>query len=141
MSACSRSPTSFVFQYLFALLAPVIDFVLLWTMATSLYEYSMRPGQGVPATLITVGAYWLYFQALEIATSALAIWMDRRRGMLRLLPLLVLQRFCYRQLLYLTALRVAVAALKGRMQVWNKLGRTGTALGMSGARAAPSRAT
>lgn len=134
-------PNIIVFQFLFALLAPVIDFVLLWTIAVSLYEYSMRPGEGVPATLVTVGAYWLYFQVLEIATSALAIWMDRRRSMLRLLPLLVLQRFCYRQLLYLTAVRVAVAALKGRMQGWNKLNRTGSALGVSGPRAAQPRAT
>ena len=45
--------------------------------------------------------------------------------MWRLLPLLVLQRFCYRQLLYVTALRAALAALKGHMLGWNKLIRTG----------------
>jgi peptidoglycan-N-acetylglucosamine deacetylase len=42
--------------------------------------------------------------------------IDRRRAIWRLLPLL--QRFCYRQLLYLCAVRVAFAALKGRLQGW-----------------------
>jgi hypothetical protein len=51
--------------------------------------------------------------------------IDRRRAIWRLLPLLLLQRFCYRQLLYLCAVRVAFAALKGRLQGWNKLARTG----------------
>ena len=42
--------------------------------------------------------------------------IDRKRAIWRLLPLLLLQRFCYRQLLYLCAVRVAFAALKGRLQ-------------------------
>jgi hypothetical protein len=49
--------------------------------------------------------------------------------MWHLLPLLVVQRFCYRQLLYITALRAALAALKGRMLGWNKLIRTGRVVG------------
>jgi cellulose synthase/poly-beta-1,6-N-acetylglucosamine synthase-like glycosyltransferase len=121
-------PNILVFQFIFALLAPVIDFVLLWTIVTGLNRYAMSPEEGIPPTLIAVCAYWVYFQVLEIATSALAIGLDRKPGMLRLVPLLLLQRFCYRQLLYVTAVRVAVAALQGRMLGWNKLGRTGSAV-------------
>ena len=51
--------------------------------------------------------------------------MERRYELWRLLPLLFLQRFCYRQLLYVTAIRVAAAALKGRMLGWGTLTRTG----------------
>jgi hypothetical protein len=85
----------------------------------------MHPEDGIPATVMTVGAYWVYFQTLEIATSALAMSMERRHNLWRLLPLLFLQRFCYRQLLYVTAVRVAAAALKGRMLGWGTLVRTG----------------
>jgi hypothetical protein len=74
-----------------------------------------------------VAAYWAYFQVLEVATSAMAIAMERRYHLWRLLPLLFLQRFCYRQLLYVTAIRVAAAALKGRMLGWGSLVRTGRA--------------
>ena len=125
-------PNIVVFQFFFALLAPIIDLVLLWTILGAIYEYGMRPNEGVPSTLLVVGTYWLYFQVLEIATSALAIGLDRKPAMLRLLPLLLLQRFCYRQLLYVTAVRVAIAALQGRMLGWNKLKRTGSALRLPG---------
>ena len=85
----------------------------------------MYPEAGLPPTLLTVGAFWVYFQLLEVVTSALALTMERRYHLWRLLPLLFLQRFCYRQLLYVTAVRVAGAALKGRMLGWGKLVRTG----------------
>jgi cellulose synthase/poly-beta-1,6-N-acetylglucosamine synthase-like glycosyltransferase len=130
-------PNIIVFQFIFALLAPIIDFVLAWTIVTALHDHTIRPGEGVPATLVTVGAFWLYFQTLEVATSVLAIGLDRKPAMLRLLPLLLLQRFCYRQLFYFTAVRVAVAALQGRMLGWNKLKRTGSALMTPGQRAQP----
>ena len=80
----------------------------------------------LPPALVTVGTYWAYFQLLEIATAAVAIVIDRKPGAWRLLPLLLVQRFCYRQLLYVIAIRVAIAALKGRMMGWNKLMRTGS---------------
>jgi len=58
-------------------------------------------------------------------TAGLAMSIERRHNLWRLLPLVLLQRFCYRQLLYVTALQVAAAALKGRMLGWRKLARTG----------------
>jgi peptidoglycan-N-acetylglucosamine deacetylase len=42
-----------------------------------------------------------------------------------LLPLILLQRFCYRQLLYVVAIRSIAAAVKGRIVGWGKLARTG----------------
>ena len=49
----------------------------------------------------------------------------RERKKYWLLPLVVVQRFCYRQLLYWIAIRVAFSALKGRLISWGKLARTG----------------
>jgi cellulose synthase/poly-beta-1,6-N-acetylglucosamine synthase-like glycosyltransferase/peptidoglycan/xylan/chitin deacetylase (PgdA/CDA1 family) len=120
-------PNVIVFQFLFTLLAPVIDLALLLSVIAGLSSYASQPEAGLPASLVTVCAYWTYFQLLEAMTSGLAISMERRRRLWRLLPLVVLQRFCYRQLLYVTAVRVAAAALKGRMLGWAKLARTGTA--------------
>jgi peptidoglycan-N-acetylglucosamine deacetylase len=118
-------PNIVLFQFLFTLAAPIIDLVLVWGMVSALANYMLQPETGLPPTLWTVAAYWAYFQLLEVATSALAIAMERRYHFWRLLPLLFLQRFCYRQLLYVTAVRVAAAALKGRMLGWGKLARTG----------------
>jgi cellulose synthase/poly-beta-1,6-N-acetylglucosamine synthase-like glycosyltransferase/peptidoglycan/xylan/chitin deacetylase (PgdA/CDA1 family)/spore germination protein YaaH len=118
-------PNIVIFQFLFTLIAPVIDVMLLWSLVAGIREYGMRPHEGIPPIIWTVGAYWLVFQALETSAAALAMLIDRKRAIWRLLPLLLLQRFCYRQLLYLCAVRVAFAALKGRLQGWNKLARTG----------------
>jgi len=99
--------------------------MLLWILIAGIMEYGMRPHEGVPPIISTVGTYWVVFQVLETGAAAFAMFLDRKRAIWRLLPLLLLQRFCYRQLLYLCAVRVAFAALKGRLQGWNKLTRTG----------------
>ncbi len=121
-------PNIFIFQFLFTLIAPVIDFVLLWSLVSALAGYWANPDAGIPVTAVSVASYWGYFQVLETAAAALAIWIDGRREAWRLLPLIVVQRFCYRQLLYITAMRVAAVALKGQMLGWGKLMRTGRAM-------------
>ncbi len=120
-------PNIIVFQFFFTLVAPIVDIMFLWAILTGFSEFAMRPLEGVPASLVTVGTYWAYFQLVELGTGAFAVCIERKLNVLRLVPLLLLQRFCYRQLLYATAVRVAVAALKGRVLGWNKLIRTGTA--------------
>jgi cellulose synthase/poly-beta-1,6-N-acetylglucosamine synthase-like glycosyltransferase len=125
-------PNIIVFQFVFTLIAPAMDMMVAWSLISAINNYVSGPPEAVflsPA-LHTVAAYWLYFQVLELVTAALAIALERKsRNIWRLLPLLVLQRFCYRQLLYVTALRAALAALKGHMLGWNKLIRTGRVVG------------
>jgi hypothetical protein len=119
-------PNVFVFQFLFTLLAPLIDLVLVGAIVAAIHEYATGLNDGIPQNLVLVLLYWAYFQVLEVATGILAISIDRRRDVWGLMPLLLIQRFYYRQLLYYTAVRVAFAACKGRMQYWGKLARTGT---------------
>jgi cellulose synthase/poly-beta-1,6-N-acetylglucosamine synthase-like glycosyltransferase/peptidoglycan/xylan/chitin deacetylase (PgdA/CDA1 family)/spore germination protein YaaH len=118
-------PNVIVFQFLFTLIAPVMDLMLVWTAVAAVNSYTLQIDGTASSTLWTVATYWLYFQLIELAGSALAIALEGRRYLWRLLPLVLIQRFCYRQLLYVTAIRVAVAALKGRMLGWDKLMRTG----------------
>src|SRR5262249_30295050 len=127
-------PNIIVFQFVFTLIAPAMDLMLLWSLISGLNNYVMAPPDAVfPPALLRVAAYWAYFQCLEVATAALAISIEKNcRGMWRVLPLLILQRFCYRQLLYVTALRATAAALKGRMLGWNKLIRSGRVLSQFG---------
>ena len=44
-------------------------------------------------------------------------------------PLLLAQRFVYRQLMYGVVIRSLVAALRGRMVGWGKLERSGSVIG------------
>ena len=127
-------PNILVFQILFTLFAPIMDVMMIASLGSAFNTHLMFPDEGTPESLITVGTYWLYFQGLEIATAVIAISLEQPHCRLwSALPLLVLQRFFYRQLLYVTAVRVAMVALKGRMVGWGKLLRTGNAIAATGA--------
>ena len=66
-------PNIIIFQFLFTLLAPLIDLVLLWTILVAFRDLIMHPNDGVPQALVTVATYWAYFQLLELGTAAVAI--------------------------------------------------------------------
>jgi cellulose synthase/poly-beta-1,6-N-acetylglucosamine synthase-like glycosyltransferase len=111
-------PNIFIFQFLFTLISPIIDLMLLSTVVSGVVSYSMHPLQPVPSSLTTVATFWIFFQTVELLTSAVALKLARQKGIWRLLPLLLIQRFCYRQLLYVAAVRVAVTAIKGNIVGW-----------------------
>jgi peptidoglycan-N-acetylglucosamine deacetylase len=77
-------------------------------------------------TLAVIGAYWLMFQTIDVLSAIYAIRLSGDRSHLPLVPLLILQRFTYRQILYFIAVRSLVAAFKGRFVGWGKLVRTGS---------------
>jgi peptidoglycan-N-acetylglucosamine deacetylase len=110
-------PNTFIFQFAFTLIAPVMDLSALYAV------FLMLIGSGPPDTLLPVIGYWLLFQLVDGAVAAVGIALNRRGW--RLLPLTFLQRFSYRQLLYVSALRALMAAVKGRFVGWGKLIRTG----------------
>src|SRR5690606_24842973 len=80
-------------------------------------------------TTQSVLVYWLVLQAIELAAAVLAFRLDRQDGHWRLLPLIVLQRFCYRQLISWVAIKATAAAIRGSLMGWGKLRRRG--LGIS----------
>ena len=118
-------PNIVVFQFLFTLMAPIVDIMMVWSLLSALATTNLDAAGGVPQSFQAVLAYWVFFQLIEVATAVLAIAIDRRDHIWRLLPLLLVQRFIYRQLLYIVAIRVTLAALKGTLQGWGKLNRTG----------------
>lgn len=118
-------PNVLVFQFLFTLMAPVVDMMLIWSMIAAFITMPLEASEGARPALQTVVTYWVLFQMVELLTVALAVYLDRRDAIWRLAPLLLVQKFVYRQLLYITAVRVAFTALKGTMQGWGKLNRTG----------------
>ena len=118
-------PNILIFQFLLTLTAPVADLMLVWSIFSSFTTAATSPEVTLGLSLGTVAIYWAGFQTIEIAAAALAIWLDERDRPWHLLGVLLLQRFCYRQLLYVTAIRVTIAAMKGTLQSWGKLNRTG----------------
>jgi cellulose synthase/poly-beta-1,6-N-acetylglucosamine synthase-like glycosyltransferase len=113
-------PNIFIFQIAFALLAPLFDGLLVYTVAM------LAIGSGQSQTLLMLATYWLFFQTIDIAGAAMGIAINGDRSAWRMLPLLLVQRFSYRQLLYVVTARAILAAVKGRFIGWGKLIRTGS---------------
>ena len=127
-------PNIIIFQFLFALISPVIDVYFAWSIYSGIRAYEMRPAEGIPADLTAVAAYWALFQILDVLTAAVAVSIDKAARVWRFLPLLLIQRFCYRQLLYFVAIKTVFAVVNGQMVGWGKLKRTNTvALNLAGA--------
>ena len=118
-------PNVYLFQFAFTLLAPVVDAMLLWNASSALASSLLASGLQDTDSLRLIAAYWLLFQTLDLAAAAVALRLDGAPKSWSLLPLILLQRFCYRQLLYVVAIQSITTAVKGRIVGWGKLARTG----------------
>jgi cellulose synthase/poly-beta-1,6-N-acetylglucosamine synthase-like glycosyltransferase len=98
-----------VFQVALPLAAPAVD-------VYALYGLAFLPWWQTAAA-------WAGFVALQLATTAYALRLDRERyGALWTVPF---QQFGYRQVMYLVVVQSVVAALLGGRQRWQAVTRTG----------------
>ena len=107
-------PNMILFQLLFPLLSPIGDAVMVFALLSG--------------NLGAVLSGYLGFLAMDLLASVIAFRLDNKP--LRWLPLLLIQRFTYRQFMYLVCLRALVAVIAGGRHGWRKLERTGTALAL-----------
>ncbi|MFN3351086.1 glycosyltransferase [Pseudorhodoplanes sp.] len=112
-------PNIFLFQFGFTLLAPFMDALLIVAAGAAILNHDQE------TSTLLIG-YWLMFQTVDAAAATIGIALSGDRANWRLLPLIIVQRFCYRQLLYVVAIRALFAAIKGRLVGWGKLVRTGS---------------
>jgi cellulose synthase/poly-beta-1,6-N-acetylglucosamine synthase-like glycosyltransferase/peptidoglycan/xylan/chitin deacetylase (PgdA/CDA1 family)/spore germination protein YaaH len=103
-------PNMVVFQVVFPMLSPIGDIMMVLSV--------WRGDWG--AFL----AGYLAFLAMDVCGSLLAFTLDRKP--LRWLPLLLVQRFSYRQIMYYVCFKAMMSALRGRKHGWRKLERTGS---------------
>jgi cellulose synthase/poly-beta-1,6-N-acetylglucosamine synthase-like glycosyltransferase/spore germination protein YaaH/peptidoglycan/xylan/chitin deacetylase (PgdA/CDA1 family) len=103
-------PNIFFFQLLFPMLAPVGDVILLLCV--------LRHDFGA------VAAGYLIFLVMDLIGSSIALRLDHR-------PLtgawvVFIQRFYYRQFMYVVTIAALLASFAGRRHGWNKLNRSGS---------------
>lgn len=103
-------PNIFFFQILYPVLSPIGDLVFLWALITGQFR------------AILIG--YIFFVLIDFVGSVLAFRLEHRSP--RLLLLLFIQRFFYRQFMYVMAFRSIIAILRGTRQGWNKLARQGS---------------
>ncbi len=84
-----------------------------------------------------MAAYWLGFLALQVASAAYALRLDKES--LRPLWTMPLQQLVYRQLMYLVVIQSVVSALSGIHLPWHKLERQGLDTVLTGGAGEESR--
>jgi cellulose synthase/poly-beta-1,6-N-acetylglucosamine synthase-like glycosyltransferase len=117
-------PNMVVFQVIFPILSPIGDIMMVLSVWTGDWRAFL--------------AGYVAFLAMDVCGSLLAFTLDRKP--MRWLPLLLIQRFSYRQIMYYVCFKAIVAAIRGRKHGWRKLERTGalnTVVANVGTAAAP----
>jgi len=118
-------PQTWLFQFLLTVIAPLVDLALVWQIAAASLQILQHQDQYDPDTLQKVMVYYVVFLLVDLGSATLALMMERREK-LKLAPLLVLQRFGYRQLMYWVVLKALFTAVIGPLVSWGKLERKST---------------
>ncbi|HET9057511.1 MAG TPA: hypothetical protein VFN30_11765 [Chitinophagaceae bacterium] len=97
-------------------LAPLADLILLGSILIASLGI-------VKASITHILTYYLIFTLVDMAGAALAFAFEKEdyKKLFWIIP----QRFLYRQLMYYVLIKSFRRALKGELQGWGKLNRTG----------------
>lgn len=109
-------PNIFIYQIILPFLAPLADLVLLSSLIAAAFSI-------VSASIDHIIAYYIIFTLVDVAGAALAFAFEKEeyRKLIWLIP----QRLIYRQLMYYIFLKSLNRAIKGELQGWGVLKRTG----------------
>ncbi len=118
-------PNVWIFQIIFPLVSPIMDLMVLYTLASSIYYRFEQPTGFSFTNIRQVAFYYALFLAVDWCAAAFAFLLERKEHW-RLLWWLFLQRFCYRQVMYYVMLKSVTTAFRGAIVGWGKLERKAT---------------
>ena len=140
-------PNIFIFQLALPLISPVIDLMffgslILWALGQ---KVAHLPQIWTTADVERSVFFFIGFLLIDVLTCALAFCLERKEDWTLLIPVL-LQRFYYRQLMYVVLFRSVKEAVSGRPVGWRgvepeapeRQNRHRLASGVAGTRANPS---
>ncbi|MBI3719976.1 MAG: glycosyltransferase [Sphingobacteriales bacterium] len=109
-------PNILIFQMILPFLAPLADLILISSIVIAALGI-------VQASVSHILLYYLIFTLVDMAGAALAFTFEKEdyKKLFWIIP----QRFIYRQLMYYVLIKSFRKALKGELQGWGKLKRTG----------------
>jgi peptidoglycan-N-acetylglucosamine deacetylase len=113
-------PNIFVFQLVLPLISPIIDLMffgslLLWALAQ--FRVTHLPQLWTSADMEKSVLFFLAFMLIDVLTCMVAFALERKEDWTLLIPVL-LQRFYYRQLMYVVLFRSVKEAVSGRPVGW-----------------------
>ena len=104
-------PNMLFFQIIFPILSPIGDLVFILSI--------FRGDFGA------IASGYIMFTIMDLAGSLLAFSLEKKPK--KMMWLILIQRFFYRQFMYVITYKSIIAIIKGRHYGWNKLNRTGNA--------------
>jgi poly-beta-1,6 N-acetyl-D-glucosamine synthase len=109
-------PHILIFQMILPFLAPLADLVLVVSLIAAAFNI-------IPVSAGHIALFYLIFSLVDMAGAALAFAYEKEdyKKLLWMIP----QRFIYRQLMYYILFKSFNKALKGELQGWGILKRTG----------------
>jgi len=117
---CIALPNIFVFQLVLPLISPIIDLMFLGTFllwGVGQLHIAQLPHLWTTADLQRSALFFLGFLLIDIFTCVIAFALEYKEDWTLLIPVL-LQRFYYRQLMYIVLFRSVKEAVRGRPVGW-----------------------
>jgi peptidoglycan-N-acetylglucosamine deacetylase len=113
-------PNVFLFQIVLPLVSPVIDFlflfsILLWGLAQ--FRITHLPPLWTSDDVIRSMIFFAAFMLIDLLTCVIAFALEKGEDWSLLIPLLI-QRFYYRQMMYVVLFRAIKEAVHGRPVGW-----------------------
>jgi peptidoglycan-N-acetylglucosamine deacetylase len=116
-------PHILVFQIMFSLVAPIADIVALIALGDLVVKIATESSLMSAGQIFIFLALFFSFVILDFMTGVMAFRLEKDEDW-RLLLWVPLQRFYYRQLLYIVALKALLTAMRGSLVGWGNLART-----------------
>lgn len=113
-------PNIFVFQLVLPLISPIIDLMFLGALALwalGQFHFARLPQLWTTADVQRSLFFFVAFLLIDVATCIVAFALERKEDWTLLAPVL-LQRFYYRQLMYVVLFRSVKEAVSGRPVGW-----------------------
>lgn len=107
---CVAIPNLFLFQIVYPILSPLGDIVFLMSLIRGDFS-AIATGYGL-------------FLLMDLVGSLVAYRLDHKS--IKTLWVVLIQRFYYRQFMYLVTFKAVIQVLRGGRQFWNKLERKGS---------------
>ncbi len=108
-------PNILIFQVLLPMISPLADLMLFLSIFWNRHD---------PESLHKIGIYYLIFMLIDLLVSVVAFIFEKEKP--GKLVWLLVQRFVYRQLMYVILFRSIGKAIKGESMGWGVLKRTGS---------------
>jgi peptidoglycan-N-acetylglucosamine deacetylase len=118
-------PNLIIFGVLFPVISPLMDLQMLFSLVGALVESSQHPAEFSVDVFSQTLFYYALFVFVDLLAATLAFLLERREQWWLLFSMPI-QRFTYRQLMYVVSIRALLAALRGHLVGWGKLERKAT---------------